>query len=212
MSLLFAMLLAAQGTPDTALPTHLSLEEPRKQEQEKFPKSEPAPRAQASRPWVDFDWLEVTPSVGMVSYSSKFLADPSFAVAVRAHAPMPWLSPAGDVVKEYFGLFLEASFMGIDRDMSSTVSHRSGLVSYYGLGVDYTILRNATWLIVARGGIAYVNYGGVADLNSGFGPLAGLAAGIQLSGSLAISYNPEIVFGESGSWILLNTIGVNIQF
>ena len=154
----------------------------------------------------------MTPSGGVASYSSKFLANSSYAVSVRGHVPMPWLSPGGDVVKETFGLFLEASFMGIDRDMSPTVSHRSGLVSYYSPGADYTIFRDGTWLLVARAGLVYVYYGGVHDLKNGLGPLVGLSTGLQLSGSMAITYNPEMVFGGSGSWILLNTIGVNIQF
>jgi hypothetical protein len=214
---LVAMLLAAQGAPDAALPRSLSLEEPRKLQdpsQEKFPKSEPpSPAArQEERPFVDFDWLELSAGVGVVAYSSDYLADPSFAVTVRAHAPMPWLSPSGPVVKEYFGLFAEASFMGIDRDMSPTVDHRSGVISYFSLGADYTILRDDTWLLVARAGVVYVYYGGVADLDSGIGPLLGLSAGIQLSGSFSIAYTPEIVFAKSGNWILLNTVGVNIQF
>jgi len=211
------LLLAAQGSPDSQFPRNLALEEPRtsafqEPSQERFPGSEPARPAQAERPFVDFDWLEVTPSVGVSSYSSTFLANPSLAVSVRAHVPMPWLSPSGRVVKESFGLFFEASFMGIDRDLSPTVSHRSGMASYYSLGADYAILRDGTWLLVARAGLAYVYYGGIHDLNSGFGPLVGLSAGIQISRSMAITYNPEIVFGGSGSWILLNTIGLDIQF
>jgi hypothetical protein len=212
-----AVLLAAQGSPDDPLPRTLALEEPRTPaaqdpSQDRFPRSEPTRPAQTERPFVDFDWLEVTPSAGAASYSSKFLANSSFAVSVRGHVPMPWLSPGGDVVKESFGLFFEASFMGIDRDLSPTVNHRSGLASYYSLGPDYTIFRDGTWLLLARAGLAYVYYGGVHDLKNGLGPLVGLSAGIQISGSMAITYNPEMVFGGSGSWILLNTIGVNIQF
>jgi hypothetical protein len=211
------MLLAAQASPDAPLPRYLALEEPRTRavqepSQERFPRSEPARPAQAERPFVDFDWLEVTPSVGVASYSSAFLAGPSLAVSVRAHVPMPWLSPSGRVVQESFGLFFEASFMGIERDLSPTVSHRSGLASSYCLGVDYAIVRDGTWLLVARAGLAYVYYGGIHDLKSGLGPLVGLSAGVQISRSMAITYNPELVFGGSGSWILLNTVGVDIQF
>jgi len=213
-----ALALSAQVTPDVdALPRHLSLDEPRAAavqdpKQDRFPPSEPHPAAQESRPFVDFDWLELTPSAGLAVYSSKFLSDPGLALSVRAHAPLPWLSPAGDVVKEYFGVFFQTEFASIDRDMSHTVSHRKGMASLFSVGPDYTIIRDSTWVLVARAGIAYVYYGGIADLKNGVGPIAGLTAGVQITSGIAIAYNPEVILGDTGSHIFVNTIGVLIQF
>jgi hypothetical protein len=212
-----AFVLAAQTTPDVdALPRHLALEEPRRPAVRQDPAqerpSQPVPAPQAERPLIDFEWLELTPAAGLAVYSSKFLSDPGLAISIRAHAPIPLFSPPGNVVKEYFGVFAQAEFTTIDRDMSHTVDHRKGLASFISLGLDYTFIRDTTWLLVGRAGLMYAYYGGIADLKNGVGPLVGLSAGIQISGSMAIAYSPEIMFGDTGSHIFLNTVGVLIQF
>jgi len=160
---------------------------------------------------VDFEWLDLTPSAGFAVYSSKFLADPAPAFSLRAHAPMPWLSPASDAKGEYFGIFAEAAFATIDRKMSPTVSDRSGLCMFVSAGIDFSFLRDPTWILVGRAGVLYAHYNNVADLNNGIGLLAGATLGIQLSGRLALTYSPEVIFGDSGSTIFLNTLGLLIQ-
>jgi hypothetical protein len=65
---------------------------------------------------------------------------------------------------------------------------------------------------VARGGLLYAYYGGIADLQSGFGGMLGASAGIQLSGKMGLVYSPEFLFGKSGTLIVLNTLGLSIQF
>jgi hypothetical protein len=211
-----AVVLAAQTSPDIdALPRHLALEEPRlaaQQEQPQDRPSQPVPAPQAERPFIDLEWLELTPAAGVAVYSSKYLSNPGLGVSIRAHAPIPLFSPPGNVVKEYFGAFAQAEFSTIDRDMSHTVAHRRGVASFVSLGVDYSFIRDSTWLLVARAGVMYAYYGGVADLKNGVGPLVGLSAGIQISGSMAIAYSPELMFGDTGSRIFLNTVGVLIQF
>jgi hypothetical protein len=212
-----ALVLTAQTSPDSdELPRRLVLEEPRKtaalQEQAQERPQEPVRAPQGDRPIVDLEWLELTPSAGVASYSSKFLSNPGVAMSLRAHAPIPLFSPPGNVVKEYFGVFGQAEFTSIDRDMSHTVPHRRGVASFFSLGLDYTFIRDNTWLLVARAGVMYAYYGGVADLKNGVGPVVGLSAGIQISGSMAIAYTPEMLFGDTGSRIFLNTVGVLIQF
>jgi hypothetical protein len=213
---LFAVLLSAQSSPVVdALPRHLTLEEPRMplvQDPAQERPSGPARAPQAERPLVDFEWLELTPSAGIAVYSSKFLADPGLAISLRAHAPIPLFSPPGNVVKEYFGVFAQAEFTTINRDMSHTVPHRQGVASFISLGLDYTFIRDNTWLLVGRAGLMYAYYGGIADLKNGVGPLVGLSAGIQISGSMAIAYTPEFIIGDPGSHIFLNTVGLLIQF
>ncbi len=211
-----AFVLAAQISPDVdALPRHLALEEPRKaavQDPAQERPSEPVRAPQAERPLIDFEWLELTPAAGLAVYSSKFLSDPGMAVSIRAHAPIPLFSPPGNVVKEYFGAFAQAEFATINRDMSHTVPHRRGVASFISAGLDYTFIRDTTWLLVGRAGLMYAYYGGIADLKNGVGPLVGLSAGVQISGSMAIAYSPELIFGDTGSHIFLNTVGVLIQF
>lgn len=202
---------------EASLPRELTLDEPvsrRVQDpgQDRFPPAEPARPAAQNRSVVDFDWLELTPSAGLVSYSSKFLADPALAFALHAHVPMPWLNPPSDPIGEYFGLYANVAFTTIDRELSPTVSRRRGVCSFTSLGVDFSFLRDDTWILVARAGVTYAYYGGVADLKSGFGPSAGLSAGIQVSGKLALIYSPEIVLGDTGSHVLFNTLGLLIQF
>ena len=211
-----ALLLAQSSTGVDALPRHLSLDEPRaairQQEPAQDRPTQPLPPAQADRPIIDFEWLELTPSVGLAVYSSKFLSDPGLAICVRAHAPIPLFSPPGNVVKEYFGAFAQVEFTTIDRDMSHTVSHRKGVASFLSVGLDYTFVRDTTWLLVGRAGIMYAYYGGIADLQNGVGPMIGLSAGVQISGSMAIAYTPELMLGDTGSHIFVNTIGLLIQF
>jgi hypothetical protein len=211
-----AFVLTAQTSPDIdALPRHLALEEPRavvRQDPAQERPTQPVRAPQAERPIVDFEWLELTPAAGLAVYSSKFLSDPGLAISIRAHAPIPLFSPPGNVVKEYFGVFAQAEFAMIDRDMSHSVAHRRGVASFISLGLDYTFIRDTTWLLVGRAGLMYAYYGGIADLKNGVGPVVGLSAGLQISGSMAIAYSPEVMFGDTGSHIFLNTVGLLIQF
>ena len=152
------------------------------------------------------------PAIGVAAYSQKYLADPGLAFLLSAHAPIPWLNPASDPKGEYFGLYAEAAFSTIDRKLSSSVDHHSGLASYYSLGLDYSIIRDGTWILVARAGGLYAYYGDIHDLSSGFGATMSAVTGIQLSGKTAITYSPEVLFGKSGSLIFLNTLGFAFQF
>ncbi len=211
MLALIAALLLAQAD-ETPLPRELALAERQDPKQEPFPPMEPPPAKRSSDRFIDLDWLEITPAIGFSVYSSKYLSDPSMALSITVRAPMPWLSPRGDPGGEYFGLFAEASFMTIDRDMSPSVDHRKGLASFFAAGPDFSILRDSTWILMGRAGLLYAYYGSIADLSSGFGGMAGLSAGLQLSGKTGLIYSPEVLFGKSGSVVFLNTFGVTIQF
>jgi len=205
--LALALSIALSWTAQADLPRSLAQD----QAQDPF-KPEPLPTHQQSSAIVDFDWLDLTPGVGLAVYSSKYRADPAIAFSLRAHAPMPWLSPASDAKGEYFGLFAEAAFATIDRELSPIVSDRSGLCMFLSVGVDFSFLRDPTWILVGRAGVVYAHYGSIADLNSGLGPLVGATFGYQLSGKLAVTLSPEVVLGDSGSHIILTTLGMLIQF
>lgn len=204
--------LALLAQSEAPLPRELALAEQQDPTQEKYPPLEPSAPARSSNRFIDLDWLELTPGIGVAAFSSKYLADPSLGVSITARAPMPWLSPASDPKGEYFGLFVEASFMTIDRAMSPTVDHRKGMGSFFSVGPDFSILRDSTWIVMARAGLLYAYYGNIADLNSGFGGMAGLSAGLQLSGKTGLLYSPEVYFGKSGAFVFLNTLGISIQF
>jgi hypothetical protein len=219
LMLLCSVLACCQtaSAPAAPLPREMTLEEPRPRPpqdptQERYPPvpGESAPRSE--RAFLDLDWLELTPAIGIAFFSSEYETDPTAALSLSAHAPLPWLSPSGDNVGEYFGLFAEAAFMNIDRNLSPTVDHRQGLASFFSLGLDFSIVRDGTWIVVVRAGALYAYYGGIADLNSGFGFMAGASVGLQISGKLGLTYSPEVLFGDTGSLIFLNTLGLSIQF
>jgi len=199
-----ALILFAQTSAD-GLPRSLAQEEP-------YPRPEPGSVASKETPVVDLDWLELTPGVGFSVYSSKYRANPAPAFLLAARAPLPWLSPASDPRGEYFGVFASAAFMTIDRDLSPSVDHRRGMASFYSLGLDYSFLRDSTWILIGRGGLLYAYYGDIADLHSGFGFMVGASAGIQISAKTGLTYSPELLFGKSGSLVFLNTLGLSIQF
>jgi len=215
-TLILSLALAqADVDPRAALPLAMALDEPRAQEGQD-PKREPFPApdsgARKSSPIVDLEWLELTAGVGVAVFSHDYLAGPSAAFLVSAHAPLPWLSPGSDPKGEYFGLFLEAAFATIDRDLSPTVDHRSGVAAFTTLGMDYSFIRDSSWILMARAGVLYAYYGNIAQLNSGVGGTAGAVAGIQLSGKMSLSYQPEAFFGKGGSLIFLNTLAFSFQF
>jgi hypothetical protein len=215
-TLILSLALAqSDADPRSALPLTMTLDEPRPQEgqdrkQEPFPPSPTA--APKSAPIVDLEWLELTGGVGVAVFSHQYLANPSGSVLISAHAPLPWLSPASDPKGEYFGLFLEAAFATIDRDLSPTIDHRRGVAAFTTLGMDYSFIRDSFWVLVGRAGVLYAYYGDIAQLNSGVGGTLGAAAGIQISGKMALTYQPEAFFGKSGSLIFLNTLAFTFQF
>jgi len=213
MTLLLIACLALVPRPQEAsLPRELKLDEARAQDPAQERPVDPFRPAKQERPFVDWDWLELTPGVGLAVFSPKFRADPAPCLSLRAHAPMPWLNPARDPIGEHFGLFAQAQFTTIDRNLSPTVEHRRGVASFISIGADYSFVRDGAWILLARAGLMYAYYGGVADLRSGFGPMVGATAGLQLSGKLALTYSPELLLGDSGSMVFLNTIGLLIQF
>jgi len=207
MTLTLALSLVLASAAQADLPRSLAQDLP---QQEDPLRTDPV-TSRAPSGVVDFQWLDLTPSAGVAVYSSKFLADPAPAFSLRAHAPMPWLSPSSDARGEYFGLFAELAFSTIDRKMSPTVADRSGVCMFVSAGIDYSFLRDPTWILVGRAGLLYAHYNGVADLKNGVGPMVGATLGVQLSGKLALTVTPEAVIGDSGSTIFLTTLGLLIQ-
>ena len=200
--------LARRIGPDAEAPVKPQQEDPRPQRHD-APLQAPE---EASIPWIDFDWFELHVRAGMAKFSKQFYINPSPSFAIEGRAPMPWLSPSSNPDGDYFGAFAEIAFTSIKRTITPPVDKPSGAMLSLGVGVDYSIIRNTTWIVLARVGIQYATYGGVTDLKDGMGPMAGLTAGLTISRSVSITISPEYIRGGSGDNIVIGTVGVAIDF
>ena len=161
---------------------------------------------------IDFGWLELYPRVGIAMFSSKYHINASPAIEIEARAPLPFLSPASNPEGDYFGAFAQLNFVPIKRTIVPTLAKASGLMSSIAVGLDYTVYRDETWLLMPRLGIQYTYYGGVTDLKNGGQVLAGFTAGMGISKSLLLTLTPEIVYAKTGDYILMALLGVAIEF
>lgn len=215
---LAAILAAGVAAQTDDLPVRLTLDSPRverfqEEQPPQDPLQEPEPlEEEEGAPFVDFDWLEAGPRLGFAVFSEDYETDPSFSASFLARAPMPWLSPSSDPEGEYFGLFAEIGFTTVDRDIEPDLDEPDGVVLFVTVGVDYTVVRNETWLLLAQAGAGYIHYGGVTDLNDGIAPVVALTAGVNLSTGFTVTYSPEILFGNAGDTIFLNSVGLMIDF
>jgi len=170
----------------------------------------PAPE-EPGTPLIDFDWLELHVRIGMAVFSKEFHIDPSPAFAIEGRAPIPWLSPSWNPDGDYFGAFAQLSFMVIKRTIEPEVDKPNGAAIALTVGLDYTILRNTTWMILVRAGVMYATYGGVTDLEDGMGPMVGATLGLTVSRSVSITVAPEYVFGD-GDNMIMGMVGIAIDF
>jgi len=184
------------------------------QEQEKQEPPVPAPRnaRQEETRSVDFSWLELYPRVGMAAFSSRYHVNPSACFGVAARAPVPWLSPSSNPNGEYFGFFAELDVSVIKRTIFPKLDKPSGPIFMIGAGVDYTIYRNESWLLMVEAGVHYVNFGGITDLTNGLTPMFGLIAGISVSRGMSLSISPEIEYPKTGDYIMMMTLGLVWEF
>jgi hypothetical protein len=163
-------------------------------------------------PFIDLDWLEINPRLGITVFSEDYFIDPSFSLSFLAHAPVPFLAPPSNPSGEYFGIFAELSITPIQRTIEPELDTPDGIMILATLGIDYTIYRDQTWLFMLQAGFQYGTYGGVSDLLNGFSPIVGLVTGANLSKGLKVSYSPEYVIGQAGDYILLNFFGLVFEF
>jgi hypothetical protein len=186
------------------------------QEGEKQEPPSPAPRGAKPQgeetPSIDFSWLELYPRLGIAAFGSKYHVNPSACFGVAARAPMPWLSPSSNPHGEYFGLFAELDVSVIKRDIFPKLEKDGGPIFMIGFGVDYTIFRNESWLLMVEAGVHYVNFGGITDLTNGLTPMFGLITGISVSRGLSLSLSPEIEYPKTGDYIMMLTLGLVWEF
>lgn len=182
-------------------------EDPRPQHPE-TPLEPPAAKADQ---WIDFDWLELHAGAGMAIFSKVFHISPSPAFAIAARAPVPLLSPSDNPDGDYFGVFSQLDVAMIKRTIKPSVAKPSGAFMGLTVGVDYTIFRTSTWLLLARAGFQYATYGGVTDLKDGIAPVVGLTGGLSISRSVSVTLSPEYIQGKKDN-IILGLVGVAIDF
>lgn len=161
---------------------------------------------------VDFDWLELYPRAGIAMFSGKYHISAKPCIEVEVRAPLTFLSPASNPQGDYFGVFAQINGALIRRTIVPTLATPSGIMASLAIGMDYTVIRDNTWLVMVRLGVQYTYYGGVTDLKDGLQAVGGLTAGISVSRSLMITLTPEIVYAKTGDYILLGMLGAAVQF
>lgn len=191
-------------------------EDPEKEKQDENRKDRPEvplkDLAQAEPGMVDFEWLELQPRIGIAFFSKDYHVNPSLAFGVGARAPLTWLSPSSNPGGEYFGIFAQIDLAFIKRTIVPVLDKPSGPIFMMTLGLDYTIYRNESWLLMVEGGIQYCFYGGITDLQNGYAPLVGLKAGFSLSRSVSLSFNPEVILGQNSDMIIFGWVAATVEF
>jgi hypothetical protein len=187
----------------------------RRQQEDPRPQrpQEPLEERRADAPSIiDWDWLELHPRVGVSMFSKDYHINMSPTVVIEGRAPLVLLSPSDNPDGEYFGVFAELNMTFIKRTIKPSVDKPSGAMVALGVGMDYTILRNATWMILVRAGIQYTTFGGVTDLKDGMSPFAGFTVGLSVARSVSITLSPEYILGQQSDTIIVGVLGVAIDF
>jgi hypothetical protein len=174
------------------------------------PKTPSAPSGSSSR-ILDLDDLEGNVWAGLLGFSSDYHSDPKFTAGVLVRAPSPLLSRGlFGMKRDDLGIYLQAGAGSLDRDVSTPDDTR-GSVLLGTLGVDYTIVRNETWMVLAQGGMQYVGVKDVASANDGVGFVVGGLGGFALTDRLWITFNPQFILGD-GDYLYLLSVGLHYSF
>lgn len=171
-----------------------------------------APQDERERPFVDVEWLEIGARAGFAVFSEDFETDPAPSLALSARAPMPWLSPASAPDAEWFGLFAEVALAPVAREVEPGLEDPDGLAWFLTAGLDFTVVRDGTWLLMLQAGPQYQAYGGISDLDDGFAAQVGARAGLDLSRGLSLSFSPELAFGRGGDRVAFLYLGLLLDF
>lgn len=161
---------------------------------------------------VDFEWLELQPRIGMAIFSKDYHIDPSAAFGILARVPITWLSPSSNPDGDYFGLFAQLDIAVVKRNIEPKLDKDSGPVMFLAFGIDYSLYRDETWMIMLAGGIQYGMFGGITDLIDGFAPIVALRLGVTVSRSVSLTFSPEYCMGQKGDSIILALVGAQIGF
>jgi hypothetical protein len=177
----------------------------------------PPPAAQEpeaeGEPLLDFGRLELAPRLTLMVPSEDFEADPIFGGGLSVRVPSPWLSRGLlGLESDDFGAFVEIDAARIERDTEPELEDPNGALFFVTLGLDYTILRDDTFLLMGQAGLQYGHFGGVTDLDNGISVLLGGVGGIQLTEGLWVTASPQIALADAGDFIFFAHLGVQISF
>jgi hypothetical protein len=172
-------------------------------------KSPASPRDEATG-LLDLGGLEGNAWAGLLGFSSDYHSDPKFAAGVLVRAPSPLLSGLVGMKRDDLGIYLQAGAGSLDRDVDTT-DDRRGSVLLGTLGVDYTLIRDKRWLLLAQAGVQYVGITDVASANDGVGFALGGLGGFAVSDRLWITFNPQIILGD-GDYLYLMSLGLHFAF
>ena len=162
---------------------------------------------------VDFDRFEIYPRIFVLVFSSDFEADPAFGAGLSARAPTPWFSrDLLGLEEDSFGVFAEVAVSGIDRDTDPELEDPDGTLFFATLGMDYTFIRDETFMAGAQLGLQYGYFGGVTDLENGVALLLGLTGGLNLGEGFWIGCTPQLAIADEGDFIFHGSVGLVIEF
>lgn len=173
------------------------------------PSARATPRGEATG-LLDLDGLEGGVWAGLLGFSSDYDSDPKAAAGVLVRAPSPLLSGLFGMRRDDLGIYLQAGAGSLDRDVLTPDDTR-GAVLLGTLGVDYTVVRNKSWLLLAQGGLQYVGITDVASAEDGFGFVVGGLGGFALADRLWITVDPQIILG-AGDYLYLVSLGLHFSF
>jgi hypothetical protein len=160
--------------------------EPRIQVTPTAPTAPTAPRGDATG-LLDLAALEANGWVGLLGFSSDYDSDPKLAGGVLVRAPSPLLSRSlFGLERDDLGLWFQAGAGSLDRDVD-TVDDTRGAVLLGSLGVDYTFLRDPSWLLLAQTGMQYIGITDVASADDGVGFVVGGLGGYSLTDRLRLT-------------------------
>ena len=167
----------------------------------------------ASPDFLDVAALEFGVSAGILAYSSDFESDPKFAASLSLRAPLPWLSrEVLGFERDALGLFVQTTISSIDRDFDQPLQNPDGITFFGTLGLDFAILRDDGFILLAQLGVQYASFGSVTDTDNGAGLLIGLVGGVEVTKGLSITLNPQVSFGSGGDLIFFGLVGVLLSF
>ena len=158
--------------------------------------------------FLNLEWLELSPRVGMAMFSAPYEVDNTLCGSLHVRAPMGWLSPASNPDGDYFGLYVDLTVAQVERDILD--DSNDGSMTVFTLGVDYTVYRDETWLVMAQAGFQYGSFGGITDLDDGMGGVFGIMTGIKLARDVSLTYNPAFTIGQDP--FTIHYFGLQIEF
>ena len=212
--------LGWNGGDDLALPREMKLDVSpeavvKAQEEALEPLTLPESNQEESEsaPWIDFEWLEIHPKVGIAIFTDDYHIDPSPFGALQAHVPLPLFSPSSNPGGEYFGVFAEVAFVpSVERDLDPAPSGSKGSLLFISGGIDFTFLRNQSLYLSVHGGAQYGWYGGITDLEDGIASLAGATVGFYAGNGMTVTLGGQSVFAHAGDRIYMGSLGLLIEF